>query len=456
MPFDTSMYLQNPLRTVADYQDQYTRADLNALAVQQGRARADEYQRGLQEQAQVRNLLSQTKTPEEAITVLRSAGFVTQADAIEKGMVARRVQESTSAETAAKTKALDIKTRHDLLTFGIQSLQAAATPDQARQKINEGVTKGYWSMQEAQQRAQEVPNDPIQYESWRQSALREILAAKDQLPKVQTVNMGGTENVISTDIFGKPTTTGTFAKTQTPDSVASVNATLRGQNMTDARAQGVQVNDSGGPSQAAFVKQFGKPSPGYRWKADGSAEAIPGGPADIKQQGMLTQDTQVLSNTSNSLDRLATAANEVLNSPGLAGVYGLRGAVPNIPGSDAANSAALLNTLKSQVGFGVLQEMRNNSKTGGALGQVSDKENAMLQANLAALEKSQSVEQARQSLAKIIEYTNGAKDRLRAAYNMKHGESGGAPTPKKTVVRTGTSNGRKVIQYSDGSIDYAD
>ena len=139
-----------------------------------------------------------------------------------------------------------------------------------------------------------------------------------------------------------------------------------------------------------------------------------------------------------SLDRLGVAANEVLQHPGLPGIYGLRGVLPNTPGGEAADAAALLNTLKSQVGFGVLQDMRNNSKTGGALGAVSDRENAMLQTNLAALEKAQSVEQARKSLAKIIEYTYQAKGRMRDAYGMKHGDRASpapaAPAgPKPTV-----------------------
>jgi hypothetical protein len=200
---------------------------------------------------------------------------------------------------------------------------------------------------------------------------------------------------------------------QSPDSVASQQTAIRGQNMVDARAR-----EATGVAQAQ-----GKVPAGYRQTADGNLEAIKGGPADLKLQGTLNADTQALGGTMSSLDRLAVSANEVLNAPGLASVYGLRGAVPNIPGTAAADAAALLNTLKSQVGFGVLQDMRNNSKTGGALGAVSDKENAMLQANLAALEKSQSVEQAQASLKKIIEYTDAAKGRLRDAYNMKHGSA---------------------------------
>ena len=121
------------------------------------------------------------------------------------------------------------------------------------------------------------------------------------------------------------------------------------------------------------------------------------------------------------MDRLATAANEALNSPGLGGVTGISSMFPNIPGGDAADAQAKLNTLKSQVAFGVLQDMRNNSKTGGALGAVSDSEGKRLEANLAALENAQSEKQMKESLQKIIEYTQGAKERLQSAYNLRHG-----------------------------------
>lgn len=169
-----------------------------------------------------------------------------------------------------------------------------------------------------------------------------------------------------------------------------------------------------------------KPPSGYRKTTDGNLEAIPGGPADTKLQGQLNQDTAVLNNSVSDMDRLATAANELLQHRGLGGITGMRGAIPNIPGTPAADAQAKLDTLKSQVGFSVLQNMRNNSKTGGALGQVSDRENALLQANLAALANSQSEDQMRESLQKIIDYTAGAKERLRQAYNMKHGDKGKA------------------------------
>jgi len=58
---------------------------------------------------------------------------------------------------------------------------------------------------------------------------------------------------------------------------------------------------------------------------------------------------------------------------------------------------------------------------GGALGAVSDSEGKRLEANLAALENAQSEKQMKESLQKIIEYTQGAKERLQSAYNLRHG-----------------------------------
>lgn len=67
---------------------------------------------------------------------------------------------------------------------------------------------------------------------------------------------------------------GAFAKTQTPDSIASNATTIRGQNMTDARARAELEWKKTQPNEA------GKAPAGYRWKPDGSLEPIPGGPSD--------------------------------------------------------------------------------------------------------------------------------------------------------------------------------
>lgn len=195
------------------------------------------------------------------------------------------------------------------------------------------------------------------------------------------------------------------------------------------------VAAEGRASRELTREGMNKPPPGYAWGPAGpdgqpTMQPIKGGPADLKIAGQLNVDTNTLNGSISNLDRLAAAANQVMTHPGLAGITGWRGAVPNVPGTDAADAEALLKTLKSQVGFGVLQDMRNSSKTGGALGNVSDKEVQFLQANLAALEKAQSLQQFKDSLAKIVSYTEDAKDRMREAYNMKHKDKAESATNK--------------------------
>ncbi len=144
---------------------------------------------------------------------------------------------------------------------------------------------------------------------------------------------------------------------------------------------------------------------------------------DTKEQQRNAQAENTLAGFNSNMDRLATAANDLLNHPGLEGITGLRGKIPNIPGTDAANAAAKLNTLKSQAAFGVLQDLRNQSKTGGALGQVSDKEEQMLTSNLAALDTAQSTDEFKKSLQNIINFTDGAKQRAREATGRTTGQA---------------------------------
>lgn len=61
----------------------------------------------------------------------------------------------------------------------------------------------------------------------------------------------------------------------------------------------------------------------------------------------------------------------------------------NVRGTGANDLAKTLDTVKANLGFIKLQDIRDASKTGGALGAVSDFENRLLQATVANLENSQ-------------------------------------------------------------------
>lgn len=94
--------------------------------------------------------------------------------------------------------------------------------------------------------------------------------------------------------------------------------------------------------------------------------------------------------------------------------------IKGVPTTAARSFAAQLETLKASIAFGELTAMREASKTGGALGQVSDKEGQLLQNALGALDQGQSVEQFKAQLKKIKE----SIERWKAAVNNYSATSG--------------------------------
>ena len=77
------------------------------------------------------------------------------------------------------------------------------------------------------------------------------------------------------------------------------------------------------------------------------------------------------------------------------------GLLANLPSTDARNFKAKLSTLKANIGFGALTSMREASKTGGALGQVSNIELGLLTSTLGGLDQLQTAEQFDAELKKV-------------------------------------------------------
>lgn len=75
----------------------------------------------------------------------------------------------------------------------------------------------------------------------------------------------------------------------------------------------------------------------------------------------------------------------------------------NIGGTDAADVSADLASVAANVAFGALQEMREASKTGGALGQVSERELDLLSGVEGSIRQNQSPSNLRKNLEKIYE-----------------------------------------------------
>lgn len=161
-----------------------------------------------------------------------------------------------------------------------------------------------------------------------------------------------------------------------------------------------------------------KPPAGYRFTPDGQAlEAIPGGPAAAKLAGQDFAAQQALEKVDMTMGKIDQALGQVSGWTAGPGSY-----LSMIPGTGARDLEATLATVKANLGFNELAAMRAASPTGGALGQVTERELAFLQSTLAALDTAQSPEQLRQNLMQVKEHYN----RWRAAMAQAENPNAGA------------------------------
>jgi len=97
-----------------------------------------------------------------------------------------------------------------------------------------------------------------------------------------------------------------------------------------------------------------------------------------------------------------------------------------------------LTTLKANLGFDSLQKMRDNSKTGGALGQVSEMENKLLQAINGALNpKNPSVMKANLERIKLL-YPQVLAEKMQV-YQDTYGEAYNKPRSGRAGDTAGRS-----------------
>lgn len=201
-------------------------------------------------------------------------------------------------------------------------------------------------------------------------------------------------------------------------------AFMRGRDYLSA---GGGAPSAGGPGVAGAPRLGRSQSPADRIMAEGEARTAteraalaPKAAAALESQARTTDVV---------LDAIARAKAALLDpktgqySDTVAGLAG--GATAWIPGTPARDFSAILDTIRANVGFDKLAEMRANSPTGGALGNVAQKENEMLQAVLGSIDQGQSPQQLYANLDRIERELTGAREARKRAYQEVY-----SPKPK--------------------------
>ena len=144
----------------------------------------------------------------------------------------------------------------------------------------------------------------------------------------------------------------------------------------------------------------------FKDETTGELKPIPGGPVDVEYKANVNRLAQNLvvgkQHAQNMFELIGNARDKI-------GAFktGIPGKLSSlVPGTDAYTLGQTLDTIKANLGFERLQEMREMSKTGGALGQVSERELSQLERALRSLEQGQDKEALLQNLSKVEEHYN--------------------------------------------------
>jgi hypothetical protein len=239
MPADSNIfqqYLQAP-KSVLDYQAQYDQADARKNALQLSAMDLSEKTQANQRTQKVRNALEALgagATDDARINALKATatpeGFA-QADALDKSIQERAKTKAVTgkdeAETAAKKLDVSIKA-HD---FHVQQLGAVSDPQTAQQWAIAGLQSGVFTPEQFQRGYANIPSDPAGFEQWKQRAMQGGVAATEQLKMAQAKLIADNNNKTQVQ------TTGMNNATSRANNAATVGATIRGQDMTDARTR---------------------------------------------------------------------------------------------------------------------------------------------------------------------------------------------------------------------------
>ena len=188
---------------------------------------------------------------------------------------------------------------------------------------------------------------------------------------------------------------------------------------------------------------------GYRKTASGDLEFIPGGPADpavqarqasvklsekelAAREAKFPQATSALKAFDAKTSKFERDIDELIaNEKGLNEITGFLAGRTDLSAMSGAGrrALALFNTITAKGGFSELQDMRNASPTGGALGNVSNQEGKQLIDSFGALSRTQNANDLRQSLTTARSDLQNLRQRMKEAYELtyeyKLGNTGG-------------------------------
>jgi hypothetical protein len=203
-----------------------------------------------------------------------SAGLGSRLPGLQKNFAEADAKQADIGKIKAETHAKEVEAAHKAFDVAGQAfgyVRANPTLDNALAAIDYlGSQPGLYKPEQLESWRQQVRSDPSKIQSLADQAFRAALAAKDQLPKTETRNLGGTTDTISVDpVTGVVKTVNSVKNSVSPDAQLQANtsrannrdtiaATKENQKAQYDAARGVLVDTRTGTA-TAVTGPDGKP-----------------------------------------------------------------------------------------------------------------------------------------------------------------------------------------------------
>ena len=274
-----------------------------AIALQARAPQMTGLSNAIQQNAQMINMMAQQKAAERQAAQAQQAMQLAQAEEVRKA----RLAEPQFAKASSEALSAQMKAANDFLDFSIEGMKMARNPEDAV-KIG-GWLKSQFPQAEFQQAVDQtlssLPQDPSQFNAWREQTLFQSMDAKDQLAQeFTTQNLGTSTRVLATPKYGtgagrvvqgseaevafKPTVVnveGVGAMVVDPNTGVAYPAAT-GQTGGFTRSQNVVGGPRGGGTVAGgntFERMVGIESGGNQFSKAGAPLTSPKGAVGIAQ-----------------------------------------------------------------------------------------------------------------------------------------------------------------------------
>lgn len=136
-----------------------------------------------------------------------------------------------------------------------------------------------------------------------------------------------------------------------------------------------------------------------------------------KREAAFPKAQAAYSTATREIDTLVEDLKALRAHPGLANITGgIEGRLPSV-GKKGTAAQALLDKILAKGQFRSLQELRNASPTGGAVGNVSDAEGKALRDSFGALNQAQGMEDFQNQIDRVISDLQYSKGNIKSAYD---------------------------------------